>query len=155
MPHAVSKNDVYNDYTIPAGAGLLNNVNCPFSTSLPWREIPLFSRTSSAYLCYSQVWTINNDPSRAPNPRQFEPLRFKDDRLGTAESATQGDSAKRDHFTFGAGRRMCPGTHVADRGLFLAMSRLLWAFSFSQVPGHPINPDAMTQGFIAAPMPFK
>src|ERR1700733_6302398 len=30
----------------------------------------------------------------------------------------------------GAGRRLCPGIHLAERNLFIAMAKLLWAFSF-------------------------
>ncbi|KAH9216323.1 cytochrome P450 [Leptodontidium sp. 2 PMI_412] len=33
------------------------------------------------------------------------------------------------HYGFGAGRRECPGKHVADASLFIAISRLLWAFN--------------------------
>lgn len=77
------------------------------------------------------------------------------DTLGTSQSATQGDVSKRDHFTFGAGRRICPGMHVADRSLFIAISRLLWAFEFEPVPGYPIEQDAVTAGFIASPLPYK
>lgn len=106
------------------------------------------------FLCLrSQVWALNN--GRVSNPRTFDPLRHIDDTLGTGESAAQGDVSKRDHFTFGAGRRICPGTHVADRGLFLAISRLLWAFEFEPVLGHPIDKDAVTPGFVTGPVPFK
>ncbi|OQU97105.1 hypothetical protein CLAIMM_03094 isoform 2 [Cladophialophora immunda] len=33
------------------------------------------------------------------------------------------------HYGFGAGRRECPGKHVADASLFIVISRLLWAFN--------------------------
>jgi cytochrome P450 len=66
------------------------------------------------------------------------------------------DCAQRDHFTFGAGRRICPGIHIADRSLFVAVSRLLWGFKIE--PGRdaegklmPLNADEMGAGFVAAP----
>lgn len=71
------------------------------------------------------------------------------------ESAIQADVTKRDHFTFGAGRRICPGTHVADRGLFIAMSRLLWAFNFEKIPSEVLKQDDFQPGFITSPVPFK
>jgi len=77
-----------------------------------------------------QVWTLNNDPTRVKDPRSFDPTRHLEDNLESQESAVQVDPSKRDHFTFGAGRRICPGLHVADRSLFLTILRLLWAFDF-------------------------
>jgi hypothetical protein len=41
----------------------------------------------------------------------------------------------RDHFAFGAGRRICPGYHVAERSFFIGFSRLLWAFDIQPKPG--------------------
>ncbi|KAH9958673.1 cytochrome P450 [Lactifluus volemus] len=43
----------------------------------------------------------------------------------------------RDHWAFGAGRRICPGIHVAERELWLAISRLLWAFDIRSLPMNP------------------
>lgn len=69
------------------------------------------------------------------------------------------DISQRDHFVFGTGRRVCPGMNIADRSLFLAISRLLWAFHFDRavddsgqeiVPG----PRAVTQGSLVQPLPF-
>lgn len=41
---------------------------------------------------------------------------------------------------FGAGRRICPRMIVAEREIWLTISRLIWAFTLEQVPGHPIDP---------------
>jgi len=106
------------------------------------------------------VWTINNDPHRAESPRDFNPSRYLGDNLSTGESAANADPSKRDHFTFGAGRRICPGLHVAERSVFITIARLLWAFNFSRpldLDGNPkpIDRDAVTQGFIVSPMPFE
>ncbi|KAK3948433.1 cytochrome P450 [Pseudoneurospora amorphoporcata] len=35
-------------------------------------------------------------------------------------------------YTFGAGRRICQGLHVADDFLFLSIARLMWAFNFDR-----------------------
>lgn len=67
---------------------------------------------------------------------------------------------KRPHNTFGAGRRICPGSHVAERTLFVTMARLLWAFEFhpkrdAEGKVVPIDRNAMTPGLIVGPMPFE
>ena len=131
VPHAVTKDDVYMGYTIPAGAGVLNN-----------------------------VYTINMDPKRFPEPRRFNPDRYANDFQTFAEAAANPDATKRDQFTFGAGRRICPGLHVAERSLFLAISRILWAFEIKpkmDAQGNPILPDSekYTQGFVCMPEPFQ
>ncbi|CAE6436085.1 unnamed protein product [Rhizoctonia solani] len=57
------------------------------------------------------------------------------------DSTTQAEPSKRDHFAFGAGRRICPGIQIAEQDMFLAFSRLLWAFEFSAPPGTCVNTD--------------
>lgn len=132
VPHATTKADTYMGYTIPAGAGVMNN-----------------------------VWAINMDPTRSPDPRRFDPSRHINNTLSLAESAANPDVSKRDQFTFGAGRRICPGIHVAERSLFLGMSRMISAFDFKPVKnpktGEPILPDQdnFTQGFVCMPEEFK
>lgn len=131
IPHALTQDDHYMGFRLPKGAGVLNN-----------------------------VYTIHNDASRYPCPRQFDPQRFKDDTQSFFQAATNPDVSQRDQFAFGAGRRVCPGMHVAERNLFLAISRLLWAFDFKRpmdVSGAEIvpNPAQVTQGFVCAPLPFK
>lgn len=130
VPHAVTQDDHYMGYLIPKGAGVMNN-----------------------------VWGVNMDPVRHPDPRRFDPDRYKDDQLGLYDSAANPDASKRDNFTFGAGRRICQGIHVAERSLFLGMSRMLWAFNFEPATddqGRPIvpNPDDLTQGFVCMPVEF-
>ncbi|USW56371.1 Putative cytochrome P450 [Septoria linicola] len=89
----------------------------------------------------NNVWTINNHPQRAPNPRQFDPNRYKDDNLGLYDSASNPDGSKRDMFTFGAGRRICPGMHAFD------------ITPAKDQNGKPIipDPDKLTHGFVCMP----
>jgi hypothetical protein len=49
--------------------------------------------------------------------------------LSAAASAAHPDPLMRDHLTYGGGRRICGGIHVAERSLFLVLSRLLWGFN--------------------------
>ncbi|KAK1542157.1 cytochrome P450 [Colletotrichum paranaense] len=130
LPHAVIQDDEYMGYKIPKGAGVMLN-----------------------------VWAINMDENRFENPRAFDPSRYEGDEQNSFESAMNGDASKRDHYVFGAGRRLCQGTHIADRSLFLSISRLLWAFSLEKAvdtEGNEITPNAddLTDGFLVQPKPF-
>ncbi|KAH8649736.1 putative cytochrome P450 [Tricladium varicosporioides] len=130
VPHATTQNDTYMGYFIPRGAGVMNN-----------------------------VWAIHMDPKRHPSPRTFDPERYINDYQSLADAAANPDATKRDQFTFGAGRRICPGIHVAERSLFLGMSRILWAFDIEpQIDGQGRkilpDPNKLTQGFVCMPEEF-
>ncbi|KAI0154647.1 cytochrome P450 [Xylariaceae sp. FL1272] len=132
VPHAVTQDDSYMGYLIPKGATVILN-----------------------------AWAIHNDPKRHPDPRRFNPDRYINDHQTSIDSATNPDVTKRDHFAFGAGRRRCQGMHIADRSIFLAISRLLWAFDFRKAidesTGQEISPDAddLVEGVMHFPKPFK
>lgn len=56
------------------------------------------------------------DEKRHPDPRRFEPLRYKDDFLNLSDSATNPDVTKRDQFTFGAGKFSSPSAYFCLAG---------------------------------------
>jgi len=115
FPHAVTQDDTYRGYRIPKGAGVMLN-----------------------------VYAIQMDPERYPEPRRFNPDRYENDTLSLSDSATTQDPSKRDNFVFGAGRRICQGMHVAERSLFLGVARLAWAFDITpekDEKGRDVLPD--------------
>lgn len=131
VPHAAIQDDEYLGYKIPRGAGVMWN-----------------------------VWAVANDPARHPDPRRFDPARWAGDAQTSAQAATNADASRRDHFVFGAGRRLCQGMHIADRSLFLAISRLLWAFDFRRAvgeDGQEIVPDMadLIDGTFVQPRAFR
>ena len=131
IPHAASETDEYMGYRIPKGAGVMQN-----------------------------VYTIHMDPHRYPDPRVFNPSRYANDHKTAYDSANSPDVSERDHFTFGSGRRICQGMHVAERSLFLGISRILWGFNITpaeSAEGKGIlpDPDEYTQGFVCMPVPFQ
>ncbi|CAE6515911.1 unnamed protein product [Rhizoctonia solani] len=87
------------------------------------------------------IWAIHTNPDRYEDPLQFNPDRFVGHKLSMANSMVQSNPFERDHFAFGAGRRSCPGVQLAEQGIFIAISRLLWAFEFSVPPGASVNTD--------------
>ena len=130
VPHALTRDDDYMGYRLPKDASVIMN-----------------------------VWTLNHNVERYPNPRRFEPSRYAHDKQTAAEAALNADVTMRDHFLFGAGRRLCQGTHIAERSLFLGISRLLWAFDFTKAvdeSGIEITPDPaeLTEGALVQPKPF-
>jgi len=76
------------------------------------------------------AWGMHHDPKRFANPDAFDPDHFAGCTTLAAELAN-GAWEKRDHYGYGVGRRFCPGVHLAERNLFLAMAKLFWAFDIS------------------------
>ena len=147
-PHGVLQDDTYMGYTIPAGATIIINV-----WYVPSYNFRYHTNNSRA---------IHMDPIRNPSPRDFNPERFSNDFRTEFEAATSGDPSKRNNFIFGAGRRLCQGMHIAERSLFLAISRMLWAFDFNR----PIDSttgkekplpdiDDLVGGITVQPAPFE
>lgn len=67
---------------------------------------------------------------------------------------------QRPNFIFEAGRRVYPGYHVAERGLFIAISRLLWAFKFERTYDEEgcvihLEQEAISPGLIIRPIEYK
>lgn len=132
VPHSVTKDDTYNGWIIPKGATIINNV---------WYVRQIFVSTWLSLIIICR--TIHMDPKRSPEPRRFNPDRFANDPTTLYQSAN-GEPVNRDNFNFGAGRRLCQGIHIAERSLFLGMSRTLWGFNLSaplDKQGNRIVPD--------------
>lgn len=130
VPHAVTQDDEYMGYRIPKGATVVIN-----------------------------AWGIHMDEKRYKNPRVFDPDRYMDDTTTSSESAMGPDPTKRDHFSFGAGRRICEGMHLVDRTMFLFISRLVWAFDLlpaKDAKGNDVIPDQndLLGNFLRRPRPF-
>ena len=102
---------------------------------------------------------IHRDPSIFSDPDAFRPERYLDHPLSAAESINAADPYARDHFSYGAGRRVCPGVHVAERSLFINIARVLWGFRISKkvgAGGKVIEPSQeMVKGFFSVPVPFE
>ena len=52
-------------------------------------------------------------------------------------------------------RRICPGIHVTERELWLAISRLLWAFEIRSLPDEPISMEEYEGENGRTPQPYR
>lgn len=78
-------------------------------------------------------YSIQNDPEWYEEPLKFNPQRFVDNPCGVkpsrrAEAEAQG---RKRTFTFGVGRRQCPGADFAEQQVILTAAKLIWAFNVS------------------------
>lgn len=125
-PHVASEDFWYNDKLIPKGTVVVLN-----------------------------TWTMHHDSSRWENPTEFNPDRYIEDPLPSSASANLTDPYTRDHWMFGAGRRICPGMMVAEREIWLTISRMLWAFDMIEIPEKPIDLKEYDGLSGRSPVPFE
>ncbi|KAJ7660077.1 cytochrome P450 [Mycena rosella] len=97
---------------------------------------------------YGNHWSIARDPIVFPDPERFDPQRW---------ITSDGTAIREDLkvFQFGFGRRVCPGSHVANKSLFINTALLLWAFRISQDSKRPIDSLAFTNTANTHPLPFS
>ncbi|PPQ95023.1 hypothetical protein CVT25_000486 [Psilocybe cyanescens] len=93
------------------------------------------------------VWSIGRDPAFFPDPESFNPQRWL-----TEEGKIKEDLKA---YTFGFGRRVCPGQHMATASVFVNTALIQWAFKVSSDPSSPIDQLAFTESANAHPLPFK
>lgn len=70
---------------------------------------------------YMNAYAADYDSTHFDNPSTFDPERYLED---TSVSGTP-------HYGYGAGSRMCVGSHLANRELYTAFVRLIIAFEFT------------------------
>jgi hypothetical protein len=79
--------------------------------------------------------SILHDPAAYPEPDSFRPERF-----------INPDGSLRDDpvltSAFGVGKRICPGRHLADATIFIAVASLLSVFNIEKSDGSGDGPDA-------------
>lgn len=108
-----------------------------------------------------QQYAIHFDPSLYPDPDKFHPERYLHHSLKAGASAASPDPYDRDHFGFGAGRRICSGLHLAENSLFITVARILWLFDIRPPLGLDkkelpvdLSDDAYEPGANTIPKPF-
>ncbi|KIK33988.1 hypothetical protein CY34DRAFT_813222 [Suillus luteus UH-Slu-Lm8-n1] len=91
-------------------------------------------------------WCIGRDPTVFLDPETFNPQRW----IG-ADGEVREDMKI---FSFGFGRRACPGVHIARRSVYIAVAFMFWSFTVLEDPNKPIDDTAFTPGVVSHQMPF-
>ena len=98
------------------------------------------------------VWQIYHSEEDYEEPEKFNPERFLRHPFGMRpnkgqDPANMEASGPRNNYGFGAGRRICPGMHLARQSLILGMAKILWAFDVLPPEGKEIDLSLET-GFV-------
>lgn len=60
-----------------------------------------------------------------------------------------------DHYSYGGGRRICVGIHLAERAQWRAIAKLLWAFDIEMPANAKNEPQPYNEGIIHTPSPYE
>ncbi|EXA28458.1 hypothetical protein FOVG_19938 [Fusarium oxysporum f. sp. pisi HDV247] len=136
IPHTLTEDDVYQGYHFPKGSTFLAN-----------------------------TWAIHHDREVYDRPEDFTPERYEKNLLGFKDSPEDSASIRKT-YAFGAGRRICPGQHLAESSLLINMAKLVWVFDIlpgkdnatgKQLSSSDIDDSiatGWTNGFLTAPKEF-
>jgi cytochrome P450 len=112
-------------------------------------------------MIFVPAWALHHSEHNGyEDPETFNPDRFLNHPKLANDYAGSPDYNQRDHYGYGAGRRMCPGIHLAERNQFRMLSKLLWAFEITEPTNKygeriPLDPEGYETGLLHAPLPFK
>jgi len=140
-------------------------INAVIEETLRWRTIapggiPHATTKEDTYMGYripkgatviGLHWSMAIDERAFPDPLEFRPERWLEGRSEDLHMHTR---------TFGFGRRICTGRHIARNSVFLLIARLLWAFNIkhavsSEGKQKEVDDMAFTSGFVWTPAPFE
>ncbi|KAL2875054.1 hypothetical protein SGCOL_009757 [Colletotrichum sp. CLE4] len=109
-------------------------------------------------------WTDFKDlPDLSPDPFTYNPDRYIPvaDKLAP-ELAASPKYEERDHYSYGAGRRMCVGLHLAERSQWRMVAQILWAFKIEPAIGTDgkdieldSSPEGYVEGLLHTPKKYK
>ncbi|KDQ62055.1 hypothetical protein JAAARDRAFT_203276 [Jaapia argillacea MUCL 33604] len=100
----------------------------------------------------ANIWNILHDENSYKNPMVFDPERFL---------SAPGKSPEQDPrtFSFGFGRRSCPGLNLAEASVFMSCAMVLSVFSITKAmnaDGSVVTPSAeFEDGTVSHPKPFR
>ncbi|KAJ7575596.1 cytochrome P450 [Mycena floridula] len=143
-------------------------INALMKESMRWLPvvplaIPHFSLADDVYRGYlvpkgslviGNTWALLHDPEQyGPNTDEFSPERF------LSEDGQLNLDVPDPIFAFGYGRRRCPGRHLSDATLFIAVASILHTFDITppaDASGVPIKLEPrQSPHLIAGPEKFE
>jgi len=113
-------------------------------------------RIPKGAVIFQNNWAFLHDPNMYDDPESFSPDRFLLNEFGLAHPELVEEY--RNTYTFGAGRRICPGIHLAMNSLRINVLNLLWGFYFLKgldADGREIEPDVWAFGSSTSISPAK
>lgn len=90
-------------------------------------------------------WSIHREEELYPDPEQFLPQRWLDPSFPTYKEPLDKFPNLQNYSAFGFGRRICPGMHIAERSLYILISRIAWSSSIRakvDAMGNPMWPPS-------------
>lgn len=112
LPHVLARDDGFGGYVFPKGTVFIAN-----------------------------AWSIHRREAEYERPHDFVPERFLRHPYGlrpapAADSAPELEKdGRRALYTFGSGRRLCPGEQFAFTAVLLAVAKIIWAYEILPPPG--------------------
>ena len=103
IPHLLVKDDIYDNFFIPAGTNI-----------------------------HANQWAIHHDPELYSEPDTFNPQRWLVSSSPNYREPLTTYPNLHNFSAFGFGRRICPGQNIAERSLYLLSSRIAWACDISK-----------------------
>lgn len=106
------------------------------------------------------AYSIHYDPKIYPEPSKYDPDRYLDRPLLAMAYAGSPDYENRDHYAYGAGRRICVGIHLAERTQWRITARILWAFDIKPALDEngdeiELDTDAFEDGLLIQPKKYR
>ena len=68
-------------------------------------------------IIFANAWTIHRDVNEYDEPDRFLPERYLNNKFGSRNLGDKAQDHRRTTYSFGAGRRVCPGQHLAENSL--------------------------------------
>ncbi|KAH9235592.1 hypothetical protein K456DRAFT_1833555 [Colletotrichum gloeosporioides 23] len=150
-------------------------INCIVKEGMRWRPVavtalPHKTRQNDEYngmfvpkdsTVFIATWALHHTDANYPSHDTFNPDRYLKHPKLANDYAGSPEWSNRDHYNYGAGRRICPGIHLAERNMWRIAAKLLWAFDFAEPLDPetgkvtPLDANAYNPGILQAPLEFK
>ncbi|OLL24410.1 Phenylacetate 2-hydroxylase [Neolecta irregularis DAH-3] len=137
LPRQSIKDIIYEGVVIPSGTLFYMN-----------------AQAADMGIMFFKIQNNEIDPDRFQEPEKFNPSRYLDQKL-------QGGVSAIPHYAYGAGSRMCAGSHLGNRELFTAFTRLISAFkilpeeNFDSNILNAVSCNMCHSALVAEPKDFK
>ncbi|KAL1381592.1 cytochrome P450 [Phyllosticta capitalensis] len=93
------------------------------------------------------IWAIHHSAKNGyDDPEAYRPERWQHHTRPAAADCYEN------HYVYGAGRRICPGLHLAERTMWRMTAKILWAFEVLPVD---VDLTRYSEGFFMFPLPYK